>query len=420
MLNAIRTRANISTLELGIIIILVSLITGSSLDELLPALSKVLRVLAYSSVVLFSIWHALPILNNPVRHLTSFYRRYRSYLFAVGLYFLGLIIGGLRGPEPLYSLWQTLSDAIVFIYAFVVFGIVEQDHSQIVKRIFTVTAIWTGLLLLGSLVIYVGNLADWWLINPYYHPDAGRTAMLMNGPFRQANHLAYILMIGAFASGYLAFLSKDSIDWKHLLLSAFLCGGVALTFGRGAMLGTATGLLIMIIVRDRRIGLLAALGAVVLIAYLVAGALSLISVPSFLPKISFAGRAELWDAAIGNLQLYGPLGVGSGQSESLVGMSIHNFFLEQYGEGGIITLVGVLMWLVIPIITIRKSGLDRNIKVAILAVMVGIMVHGLFWSQFLNGLRILSLVGVMLWTALATVRVTDHEQMSVQQDRTST
>jgi hypothetical protein len=34
--------------------------------------------------------------------------------------------------------------------------------------------------------------------------------------------------------------------------------------------------------------------------------------------------------------------------------------------------------------------------------MAGLMVHGIFWNQFLNGLRFLTLVYVCLWTALAT------------------
>lgn len=412
MQAAIRDRSRVSTIEISIVIILVTLITGSSLDELLPSLSKVLRVLAYGSILFFSLWRLSLVITAPVKFLTACNQRYRYFLLAVGFYFLGLVIGGIRGPDPLYSLWQTTSDAIVFLYAFTVFGVVEDDKNLIVKNILRVTAIWTGVLLLGSLIVYIGNLAGWWLINPYYHPDVGRLSMLLNGPFRHANHFAYILMIGALASAYLALLDEERILWKWALLTVLLCAGLALTFGRGAMLGMAIGLLIMITVRDRRVGLLATIAAIALAAYLVAGALSLVTVPSFIPKISFAGRAGLWDASIENLHQYGPLGVGSGQAESRDGVGIHNFFLEQYGEGGIITSIGVFLWLVVPLITYKRSVLNKNLKIAILATMAGVLVHGLFWNQFLNGLRFFTLVGVLLWTGFATTRPPDAESAS--------
>jgi hypothetical protein len=402
-----KSRYYVSTLELGLVIIFVTLITGSSFDELLPAVSKVLRLIAYGSVFFFSIWHLIPARIKPIKLIVAFYHRYRYFLIAVGLYFLGLIIGGLRGPDPLYSLQQTFSDAVVFFYAFTVFGAASNNSNQTVQSIFKITAIWAVLLLLGSIVVYLGNIVGWWLINPYFHPDAGRVTMLLNGPFGHANHFAYFLMIAAFSSGYLALLSKDRLQWKWGLLTAFLCLGIVLTFGRGAMLGTSTGLLIMVTSRNRTLGVLASIAAIALVAYLVAGAMSSIPVPDFIPKISFAGRTNLWNAAVVNLRHYGPLGVGSGQTESVAGMGIHNFFLEQYGEGGVITSIGVLLWLLIPIFTFRSSVLRKSLKFTIVAIMAGILVHGLFWNQFLNGLRYLTLMGVLLWTALATLKTND-------------
>jgi hypothetical protein len=315
-----------------------------------------------------------------------------------------LIIGGLRGPDPTSSLWQTFSDGLVYLYAFIIFGIVEMNPNRLVESVFRTIAMWTGLLLLVSLAIYLGNLMDWWLINPYFHTDAARTRMLLNGPFGHANHFAYVLMIGAFSSGYLGLLQEDRLQWKWLALTAFLCLGVLLTFGRGSMLGTAAGLLFLLVTRDRKIGFLAIAAAVLVVAYLLAGALELIPIPDFVPKISFAGRGRLWETAIDNLRIYGPLGIGSGQAVSYNGMGIHNFFLEQYGEGGFLTVAGVLLWLVIPLATWRESALDQKLKIAIIALMAGIMVHGIFWNQFLNGLRFLTLAGVLFWTALATRR----------------
>jgi len=106
--------------------------------------------------------------------------------------------------------------------------------------------------------------------------------------------------------------------------------------------------------------------------------------------------------AIANLKIYGPFGVGSGQADSIPGMGIHNFLLEQYGEGGVLTTLGVLGWLILPVVLLRRSRLELTLAWSIVAMMAGLMVHGLFWSQFLNGLRFLTLAFVCLWTALAT------------------
>jgi hypothetical protein len=71
--------------------------------------------------------------------------------------------------------------------------------------------------------------------------------------------------------------------------------------------------------------------------------------------------------------------------------------------------MGILLWLVIPLTILKQSVLKEKTRVAILALMAGIMVHGLFWNQFLNGLRFLTFAGVLLWTALAAIKATYHE-----------
>jgi O-antigen ligase len=219
-------------------------------------------------------------------------------------------------------------------------------------------------------------------------------------------------MAGAFAAGILALVLHPRVHWGWFALTAFLALGVAVTFGRGAMLGTTTGLLGILSLRRRKLAI--ALGAVTLagVLVLVAGAAGWIALPDFLPKIGFAGRNELWSAAIANLRVYGPLGVGSGQADSIPGMGIHNFILEQYGEGGILTTLGVLGWLVLPIVHLRRSRLSPALAWAIVSAMAGLMVHGIFWSQFLNGLRFLTLVYVCLWTALGTTGNRIHESGS--------
>jgi len=84
---------------------------------------------------------------------------------------------------------------------------------------------------------------------------------------------------------------------------------------------------------------------------------------------------------------------------------MHNFFLEQLGEGGVLTLIGVLLWLALLIVRIRNSKLEPTLAWCIVGMILGVMIHGIFWGQFLNGLRILTLVYVCLWTALGTQRI---------------
>ncbi len=103
--------------------------------------------------------------------MTSFLLAYRrTILWPLVLYFVGLTVGSLHGPQPLNSLWQTASDALVFAFGFLAFGWRVNDLTRTVRPFVVVIAVWTGILLLSSAILYAGNLAGWWLINPYYHP----------------------------------------------------------------------------------------------------------------------------------------------------------------------------------------------------------------------------------------------------------
>lgn len=388
--------------QLIAVVLLTTLITASPLDEIAPSVARLLRVLAYGSTLLAIAWLAWPLLRAPAEAARTFIQAYgRTVFWPLVLYFIGLLIGSLRGPQPLYSLWQTVSDAIVFAFAFLAFGWRVDDLPGLVRRFLKIAAVWIGLLLVGSAIIYGGNLAGWWLINPYYHPGDYGHRMLMNGPFNHSNHFAYVLMTGAFAAAYLGLVDRPKIHWGWSVLALALTLGVAVTFGRGAMLGTAAGLLGILYLRHRALALMLGVLAALLVIVLAAGAAGMIVLPEFVPKVGIAGRDVLWDAAIANVRVYGPLGVGPGSADSLPGMGIHHFLLEQYGEGGVLTLLGVLGWLVLPIIHLRRSRLSAPLAWSVVAAMGGLMVHGLFWSQFLNGLRLLTLVFVCLWTALA-------------------
>jgi O-antigen ligase len=394
-----------STLELTLVVVCVTLITAASFDEAAPSLSRILRVLAYSSTLLVAVRRMGPILRSPSGALRAFSSAYgRTAIIALGFYFTGLMIGAFRGPHPLYSLQQTFSDALVFSFAFVCFGWINPTLDASIRGFLKILALSTSVLLLASAAIHLGNLLGAWMINPYYSYDEGtqRVMLLMNGPFNHANHLAYVLMTGALSAGTLAVNSRLRERWAWCGVAGVLALGVLATFGRGAILGTGVGLLALLAIERRRLALLIAV--ILAVAAVLVAAATVLDIPvfDFLPKTTLGHRGEVWAAGLHNALAQGPLGVGSGQFESLPGLGAHNFLLEQYGEGGILTLAGVLAWLTLPVIHLSKSRLEPRLAWCIVAMMAGLMVHGIFWEQFLNGLRFLTLVYVALWVALGT------------------
>ena len=401
---------------IAITFILVTLMTGSPLDANAPALASILRLAGYLLTAGVTAFALAPVLTDLRKSLRSFFRAYHITLIpALVLYFLGLIIGALRGPDPAYALQQTFSDAIVFAFALAVFGWLAQDLNARVKTLLRITALITLFVLIPAFIVYLGNLQGWWAINVYNHPiEHGQHRMLMNGPFNHSNHFAYFLMMGSLAAASLATISKKTFDWAWWAVAGVLAAGVAFTFGRGAMLGTAAGVITILFIRYKRLAWLLLIPSLGVITLLTLGGMGVISLPAFIPKVGFAGRTTLWSGAVDKIIEYRFMGVGAGQARGWDGWSMHNFFLEQMGEGGVLTLTGVLLWLVLPILYIRKSGIESKLAWCITGMMLGLMVHGIFWGQFLNGLRILTLVYVCLWTALGTQHSDDGANSPVE------
>jgi hypothetical protein len=386
---------------LAMILILVTFMTGSPLQQTNPYLSQGIKLSGYILVLGTTVWLGISHMPWTNENIRGFLHAYRStILFPLLLYFVGLLIGAFNGPATLYSLWQTFSDFVVFVFAFLAYGWLVSDIDRAIYQFLRVLVSWAVILMTTSLVIYIGNLNGWWEINaiPF------RTILLMNGPFNHANHLGYTLMTGAFAAACMFMVSQNKNNKLWLILTIYLTLGVAITFARGAMIGTAVGLIGIISIRYRRIAL--ALGILAIITLIVFTVVAALKLPffDFLPKTDFSQRGIVWGMALKKLVEYGPLGVGSGQAESFPNLTMHSFWLEQYGEGGVITTIGILGWFILPIMNIKRSRLNPKLIWSIVAMMAGLMVHGVFWGYFLNGLRLLSLIYICLWTALATVR----------------
>ncbi len=564
-MEAIRSdgHTGIPKLILAGILILVVVITGGVLEDAPAILTNIVKSIAYIATILVIAVLSLPLRWDLRIHLAKFWNSYRNtILIPLLLYFTGLLIGALRGPQPARSLWQTFSDMVVFCFALVGFGWLNTCLDSSVEILLKTISILAGVLLLISLVMFLGNVAGLWAINIFVAYVAGNR-ILMNGPFNHANVLGYVLMTGCLSCITLALRRHGTSSRRWWSMAGVMAIGVMATVARGAILGTIGGALIAVISRRRELLRIvvpsaAALSLLLVFVYsrgtlpwfvLTSSATRLpreeftgyqgldheawveklqqdngqivlhsngtitsnpiqldpqsyqiivdgygtkgqanpedslrtpivtlsvlrggekifqksfqladkrsyhlvsdFSLPShqevrvqlsfsddaflgpgndrsvfisdiyiarswvpiidwstvdYLPKVGSSGRWKMWRAAMENLRNYGLWGVGAGNAESWPGWSTHNVFLEQYGEGGILTLFGFLAWLALPILHVNRSRLPRDLAMSIIAMMVGLIIHGLFWTQFLDGLRFLTLVYVSLWTALATQR----------------
>lgn len=550
----------ISTTEIVVILLLVTLITNPAPFLSAGLLGPATKFLAYAAVLSIMVRIALAV-GRPIRHSARlFIQTYkRSILWPMVIYFMGLIVGSLVGPDPIASLWQTASDLIVFSFAFIAFGCFSANLEQAVIRLLRVVAILSALMLLIALTLLIGNMAGLWC------GEAPNTALCspsesgMRGIFDNPLVLGYILMTGSLASASLYVVANSQRQGTWATLALLLSLGVMLTLARGALLGTIAGLLAITAIRSRRLAYLLTILAAIsfislsfvtllrefpqlremisiteikprsfdiyadltdeewedhieaagsrlilspgasatsgdlvmsfgeyrlvllgrasqgptagdsrsydhLLGYTIrqgnrqiaSGRFTLTNMQTFglgssfrieeeapvqitlsyatsgkpqnggyaeitsvslippgwrevllrinnsLPKYGVLARVVIWKEAIANIKSYGIFGVGPGNAESMSGMSTHNLWLEQLGEGGILAITGTFGWLILPLLQIRKSLLSDGLSWAIVGMMGALMIHSLFWTQFLNGLRFLTLVYVCLWTALAT------------------
>jgi len=393
----------LSNLEIILLLCSTMLITGSPLDKTGRLAWLVIRLIGYGVPLVILARHILPAVSSLPSIAQRTWHAYRITLLPpLAFMLIGEGIGALRGPSPLYSLWQTASLALVFLMAFMLYGACLSNPKHEIRRLLRIIALVTMALLALSLPVYLGNVLHWWVLNPYIMYTG---QMLLNGPFYHANVFGYVLMIAALAAFFLAFDNRKPWDWWWMAATGFLVIGLLLTFARGALFGAAVGLLAILFFRYRRIALILAAGAVVISVLLALIGAGKLPAPDFLPKLTLSGREIVWQAAVQNLKVYGPLGVGAGNAESLPDLGMHNLFMSQYGEGGVLTLTGFLLLVLLPLLRIRHSRLDFPLATAIAAMMAAELVHGIFWEEFMNGLRYQTLVYALLWTALAAQQI---------------
>ena len=186
------------------------------------------------------------------------------------------------------------------------------------------------------------------------------------------NVLGGILAMGALISGSLALSRAFSGSRRVAVLAACIVqlGGLAATFSRGAWIGFAVGVLIMIILAYRRY--IVGMVAVGVVAWFVAPQV-------FIQRILFSfssayaaksntglGRLFRWESALSHIADKPLLGVGlgtfGGTAAYMFGywaLWVDNFYLQMAAEGGLLLLV-FFLWLLLR----SAKGLIRGYRVA--------------------------------------------------------
>lgn len=392
--------------ELASIVVLVTFMTDSPFKETTPQITLVFKILGYTSVLLV-IGRLLYVASQrPKTSIHKFIDSYRRTLIVpLILYFLGLIIGALNSPAMLSSLWQTFSDAIVFIFAFLAFGWLLANLKTTIERLLKLVAIWTALTWLISIYMRWEPNIGWTYLWTYVeHPGS------IAGIFDWTITLAHVLMIGSLSALAIGFLPKEGYSWRWIALSGFLLMGVVAARGRSAIIATMFCTIAILATKNRRL----ALG--LMLAFLLI-AIPLVIMNVFMPdsklteiftKTGSSLRIEIWSGAIENLRHYWLWGTGAGQVLGSSKYGPHNFFIEVLGEGGIISLLGTLAWLIIPILELNRSRLPNRLAWSIVTIMAANLIHLIFHSGFLNGLRFQTLILVCLWTALSTQKLSPN------------
>ncbi len=292
-------------------------------------------------------------------------------------------------------------------------------------------------------------------IGPEYFIVMGRF-MRASGVFAQPNPyggflgLALPVALSLAIWGWGAFLQQGARHWREALWGVFYAAatlligaGVLASWSRGAWLGAAAGVLIVLVVRSRRAAVVSALGVLLLISLLLLGAFS----PTLLPQPVVARLSDLpayfgltdvlaqpvtdenfsvverlahWVAAQRMWEISPWLGIGAGNYatvypavrlprwEDALGHA-HNIYLNVLGETGLVGLAaylalwgGVAVWLWRSAYHAGVTMQERwraAVAVGVLGMVAHLSVHNLVDNLFVRGI----VVYVGLWLALVHV-----------------
>jgi O-antigen ligase len=201
------------------------------------------------------------------------------------------------------------------------------------------------------------------------------------------NGLAAFLLMGALVSMSLALARVSRLAPR--LLWALACvvqlGGIAVTFSRGAWIGLAAGVLVLVIMAYRRY-LVVIVGAAVLAWFFAPRAfvdrLTFAFSSAYITKSSQAGRLYVWRMALDYAAAHPWLGIGlgtfGGTSAITFGYGrlwVDNFYLQLAAEGGLL-LLAFFLWILLRAIKglVKGHGATDGFRRALAAGMIAAFV----------------------------------------------
>jgi putative inorganic carbon (HCO3(-)) transporter len=244
-----------------------------------------------------------------------------------------------------------------------------------------------------------------------------------------------LVLLTLFAPGRLLFGDRQMAWWSWTLLSlatGFLLVVLLLTKSRGAWLALVAGLIVLVILRWPY------WGSVLVWGFGVADAALLVSYPDLVQELilgngtfinlsSFAGRQEIWSAAIAMIRDFPLTGIGMGTFPQVLRalypsflLSInagtphaHNLFLQIAVDLG---LPGLALWLIMVAILLRcawqvyragqrQAGWLAALGAGLIAAQVAMLTHGLV-DAVIWGTRPAIVVWGLWGLTLAAWRVT--------------
>jgi len=342
-------------------------------------------------------------------------------LYAASLAFLGsAFLSALLSTDCVASFTSFIRLAALAGLAVVTFWLVKEKRER-------VSTIFTLLLVIGSLLSVLGiyqSLTGNTLGTLGFYGSFGRLIEIFQqtGPnsvsvFRASATFDHPNVFGTFLIAVIPFaLLAAPVQGAGRpasvlrVVSILLCTvAVILTFSRGAWIGLASAVAVLVLLKTGRIRTLMILCAAVLLAIVVlpGNARAILWNRSTTAQSYDSGRIYSYKTAAKMIGRHPMLGVGPGMFNSSYKeyaapnetyrqnkqhrMDAHNMFLDLWSEGGLLTLIPFLFLLALVFTSLERFILlgrgpdgttapERNLAVAILAALIAVTIQSLFQS----------------------------------------
>lgn len=299
------------------------------------------------------------------------------WMLGLGGLLLGFFIGSVVNGDPLR--WIIVAGQYGFAFAVLPALLLREHRRSLLLAALALVAGVTAMELFGSIVYYAtdGSYAQAKRFGFEFITGAHRLGAFM----ADANWNAAMI---AMTAPFVLYLAR--IGWLNAIVAfavlGVLCSGLLLSGSFTGFAGTATGILAFLLLDwgKRSIGML--LGIVALASAMLATGVGLPR--AFQTRVAtaleqgdisragtFAGRMELIQEAwgiVGDTTFVG-LGVDQYRVVSADRAPVHNIYLLAWAEGGLLSLIGWLLMMVVPLsIALRSFAFDRGAAALVVAV----------------------------------------------------